>query len=316
MFGHYSVTSILLAFTILLMPAVMSGCSGNKSGQQQDVQLQAARKKIKEEKESEKLSKLEDNIETLFEALGGPAMKTEGKDNKPGQQDKDNKENDQQDGTQQEDGQDQDKQQEKGQQQGNGQKSGQQEDNRQESKQQKDEQKEKDAWMKADKAINDLHYKWNDLLPEVTKKGADLKLVDAFDNSLNNLTTEAESRNKDKVLALANKLYSHIPDLYSLYHSKIPPEVKRMIYFTRNVMLESEKDNWEQVERDTESLEKTWTLFRNTVEDEQKKTGDKLNFSIYELKKVVSEKNRQLADIKGRIVLNNIGELSKLYEEK
>ena len=50
MFGHYSVTSILLAFTILLMPAVMSGCSGNKSGQQQDVQLQAARKKIKEEK--------------------------------------------------------------------------------------------------------------------------------------------------------------------------------------------------------------------------------------------------------------------------
>ena len=316
MFGHYSVTSILLAFTILLMSAVMSGCSGNKSGQQQDVQLQAARKKIKEEKESEKLSKLEDNIETLFEALGGPAMKTEGKDNEPGQQDKDNKENDQQDGTQQEDGQEQDKQQEKGQQQGNGQKSGQQEDNRQESKQQKDEQKEKDAWMKADKAINDLHYKWNDLLPEVTKKGADLKLVDAFDNSLNNLTTEAESRNKDKVLALANKLYSHIPDLYSLYHSKIPPEVKRMIYFTRNVMLESEKDNWEQVERDTGSLEKTWTLFRNTVEDEQKKTGDKLNFSIYELKKVVSEKNRQLADIKGRIVLNNIGELSKLYEEK
>ena len=50
-------------------------------------------------------------------------------------------------------------------------------------------------------------------------------------------------------------------------------------------MLESKKTTGSRWSRDTGSLEKTWTLFRNTVEDEQKKTGDKLNFSIYELKK-------------------------------
>ena len=152
-------------------------------------------------------------------------------------------------------------------------------------------------------------------MPEITKKGADMKLVDVFDNSLNSLTTEAESRDKAKVMFSANKLYSHISDLFSLYRTKMSPELKRMIYYTRNIILESEKENWEQAGKDKESLERTWSLLRNTLEDEQKKIGDKLDFSIYELKKVVSEKNKQLADIKGRIALNNIKELSESYKE-
>lgn len=49
MSGRYLFSSILLAFAVLIMPAAMSGCSGGGS-QQQDVQLQAAQKKIAEEK--------------------------------------------------------------------------------------------------------------------------------------------------------------------------------------------------------------------------------------------------------------------------
>jgi hypothetical protein len=94
------------------------------------------------------------------------------------------------------------------------------------------------------------------------------------------------------------------------------PEVKRMVYYTRNIILEADKEGWEQVGKDNEALEKSWSLFRNTLEKEQKKTGDKLDFSIYELKKVVAEKNRQLSGIKGRIVLNNIKELQKSLEEE
>jgi hypothetical protein len=300
LFGRYSVASILLAFMILVMPSAMSACSGSSNSRQQVEQLDAAQKKMKEEKESEKLKKLEENIESLFEALGGPSFKTRTGEN----EDKAHESQDQEDSRQE------DKQQGEGQQeskQGNSQ----EEDKQQEGKQENSQQ----VWQKVDKTINSLHYEWNDLMPEITKKGADMKLVDVFDNSLNSLTTEAESRDKAKVMFSANKLYSHISDLFSLYRTKMSPELKRMIYYTRNIILESEKENWEQAGKDKESLERTWSLLRNTLEDEQKKIGDKLDFSIYELKKVVSEKNKQLADIKGRIALNNIKELSESYKE-
>ncbi len=170
-------------------------------------------------------------------------------------------------------------------------------------------------WSNVDKIINKMHYQWNDLMPEIAKKGADMKLVDNFDNALNNLTTTAKSKDQDKVRTSANKLYSYVPDLYSLYRIKMSPEVKRMIYYTRNIILESNKDGWEQVEKDNEALEKSWSLFRNTLEKEQKKTGDKLDFSVYELKKVITEKEQELTSIKGRIVLNNIQQLQKSFEE-
>ena len=65
MSGRYLFSSILLAFAVLIMPAAMSGCSGGGS-QQQDA-TSGSTEEIAEEK-SLKL-KLEENIESLFEAL-------------------------------------------------------------------------------------------------------------------------------------------------------------------------------------------------------------------------------------------------------
>ncbi len=321
MFGRNTFAYVLLTSLLLSMPAVVSGCSGG-SGRQQGEQLKAAQEKMTEEKESEKLKKLEAKIESLFETLGGPAMKTEtgekqedrqheehGKQSHGQGDSRQESENKQQESGQKEDGKQENEQQK------NGKESG-RKGSQDHGGQKEDKQKEEDKWKEVDKIINDLHYLWNDLMPEITKKGADMKLSDAFAGSLNSLTTKAGSRDRDKVMAAANRLYSHIPDLFSLYRLKMSPELKRMVYYTRNIVLGSEKDAWEQTGKDMESLEKSWSLLRNTLEEEQKKIGDKLDLSIYELKKVVSEKNGQLAVIKGRIVLNNISGLAESYEKK
>lgn len=316
---------IFITISILSMPLVTTGCSG-KEGQEQNAQLQAAKEKQSREKESEKLKKTEAQIEMLFEALGGPSVKTEESDEeKTGGQQESTQKQGQQDDTQHGGGQKDDQQQ--GTQQGGGQKDDQQQGTQQDGSQKGNQQQgtqqggkqtaqQPDKWQQVGRITNNLHYQWNDLMPEIAKKGADMKLVDSFDNALNSLTTTIESKDQEKMLASANKLYSYIPDLYSLYRVKMSPEVKRMIYYTRNIILESDKEVWEQVTKDNEALEKSWSLFRNTLEKEQKKIEDKLDFSIYELKKVVAEKNRQLSGIKGRIVLNNIKELQKSYEEK
>jgi len=333
--GYKYFISIIAAFGIISVTAFLAGCSGG-SDQKHDMQQQSAQGEKSEEKEPEKLKKVEEQVENLFDALGGPNVKTESEDKqggqqqssqqKDGQQDEQQKsgqqKDEQQQGDQQKDGQQQNgQQQDEGQQQDDQQKEGQQKQDQQQGEQQNDDQKKDgqqqtvDKWSQLGNIISNLHYQWNDLMPEIAKKGADMKLIDNFDNALNSLTTAAETKEQDKVLASANKLYSYVPDLYSLYRVKMSPEVKRMIYYTRNIILESDKSNWDQVANDNEALEKSWSLFRNTLEENQKTIGDKLDFSIYELKKVISEKNKQLTDIKGRLVLNNIKELQKSFEE-
>lgn len=311
-------------FIIWLMLAFLfiTGCGKNSGNEQEDAKFQALKQTQKQEKESEKLKAIEADIEAVFEVLGGPSIKTEESSSE--------KENQQADGNQEKTKQQQDDQQKTGQQKSDQQQGGKQEGGQQQGtkdKQQGDQKKEQqdsqkqaqqapDKWSEADKLIRKLHYKWNDFIPDISKKNADIKLIDNFDNALNKLTTTMLSKDMEKVLTSANTLYSRIPDLYSLYRIKLSPEAKRMIYYTRNIILETRKDNWEQALKDIDAIEKSWSLFRNTLESEQKETGDKLNFSIYELKKVTDEKNKQLTDIKGKIVLKNIKDLQKSIEKK
>lgn len=308
-------TVIILCSAILLF---MAGCG--KQSEQQDAQLQAAQEKQKQEKESEKLKNIETRIETLFEILGGPSVKMDEAGSKK-EEDKQEQQGTQQQGTQNQGGQKQSGGQEQGgqQQEGTKQEGGKQQGGQQEqqgSQPKENQQKPPDKWTEVDTIISNLHYQWNEFMPELAKKGADMKLIDNFDNALNNLTTTTATKKTDKVLTSANALYAYVPDLYSQYRTKLSPESKRMVYYTRNIILESAKENWEQVTKDNDAIEKSWSLFRNTLEEEQQQTGDKLDFSIYELKKVVAEKNKQLADIKGRVVLNNIKELQKSFEDK
>jgi hypothetical protein len=287
---------------VLLICLFLPGCA--QKDQQQDAQLQALKKNQVQEMESEKLKAFEKDIEALFEELDGPGIKV---DESTSKKDKTEQEDEKQDQSEQK--QDEQKQDDK-----------KQSSNDQDKKDKKDdkqeEQKTPDKWANIDSIIRKLHFKWNELIPDLSKKGADIKLIDSFDNALNQLTTTISTKDENKVLTSANSLYSHIPDLYSIYRIKLTPETKRLIFHTRNIILESAKDNWEQVAKDSAAIEKIWSLFRNTLEDKQKKAGDKLNFSIYELKKVTAAKNKQLTDIKGRIVLENIRELQKSIDDK
>lgn len=313
-----SMIKIRVIIWSLLAFLFIAGCSKNSGTEQEDAQFQALKQTQKEEKESEKLKAIEEDIEAIFELFGGPSIKTKESGSEKNGEDKKQQTAGDQDKTEQEQGSTKDEQN-GGQQQTtkDEQKGDQQQGTKDEQNgSQQQGQRAPDKWLEADKTIEKLHYKWNDFIPDLSKKGADVKLIDNFDNALNNLTTTMSTMDKKKVLTSANTLYSHIPDLYSLYRIKLSPEAKRMVYYTRNIILESEKDNWEQVAKDNESIEKSWPLFRNTLESEQKESGDKLNFSIYELKKVTNNKNKQLTDIKGKIVLKNIKDLQKAIEKK
>ena len=315
-----SFSNTVCLVVILTALIITPGC--RKSSQQQNTQLQSAKEKTTEEQEPEKLKTIETSIESLFETLGGPSVKIEtsgkgGASSQQGSQQQSTQQGSQQQSTQQ--GSQQQSTQQGTQQQGTKQsaqkKTGSSPSPAKKSGQQKP-ANPPEKWAEIDKLINNLHYQWNDFMPEIAKKGADMKFIDSFDTALNNLTTTVAAKDKEKVMTSANELYKSVPDLYSIYRTKMSPEVKRLIYYTRNIILESARDNWTQVKKDNDSIEKSWSLFRNTLAKDQQQIADKLNFSIYELKKVTGDKSKQLSGLKGKIVLNNIKELEQSFEKK
>ena len=161
-----------------------------------------------------------------------------------------------------------------------------------------------------------MHYQWNNLMPEAIQKGANNDLVNHFDSALNNLSSTVKSKNQTEIMMAANRLYAYIPDLYSLFQTKSSPQIKRMRYYSRGVILNASAADWDQADADMNSLKSVWALYKNSLSKDQQDLANKLDLSIYELEKVVKERNQTLVGIKGKIELSNTQALEEAAENK
>jgi len=286
-------------FTLLI--TISAGCG--KSSQNQPAKMQASPGTEQQPgKVPDQLSGIENDIEKIVMAMNGPAVnvKDESQEKGRGQGPGDT----QQQGTREQQGT------------AGTEKSGMQEQTgMQKQPQQTQQPQQQDPWEKVSRTVSDLHYRWNSFMPIAAKMGANRALIDNFSGSLNNLTVTAMEKNKMSSLLAASALYQYVPDFYSLFKTGTSPEIKRIRYFTRNAILNSMTANWAQADSDINNLKASWALCKNTLSKDQHDNANKLDFSIYELEKVIRDKNQPLSEIKGRIMMSNIEGLEKSLEK-
>ncbi|WP_010247542.1 hypothetical protein [Acetivibrio cellulolyticus] len=300
---------VVLTANILML----CGCSKNKQNQEsQAKQMKASEQSDKVPKD---LENIESSIEKIIKTLGGPSVtlkeekkQEEGQNQAPQKTGQNQGQQSSQSSGDQNQGQ-QGSEGGQGSQGSQGQKTPQPSNNAQNSQNQAS--ATKDPWQEISPVINNLHYQWNSYLPSATKKNANRQLLDNFDNALNTLTSTILTKNKDNTLLAANNLYSYVPDFYMLYKTETSPEIKRIRYFARNAVLNATISNWDQAGKDISNLKSTWGIYKNTVDPKNQDISSKLDYSIYELEKVVTEKNLSLTDIKGRIAISNTESLEK-----
>ena len=73
--------------------------------------------------------------------------------------------------------------------------------------------------------------------------------------------------------------------------------------------------NWQQAESDLENLKSSWSLCKNTIPQKLLEDANRLDFSIYELEKVIVKRDQSLSDIKGRVAMSNVDTLEKAMEK-
>lgn len=285
---------------IIALLLFLAGCNmGNKS-QVPTPEQQSLEDDQQSEKPPDHLKGIEENIEKIINALNAPSV---------GIKDKKEQEGNAQGG---------------GQGGAQGQQQKQQGGQQDQSGQKPDEQKKAaelapakpDQWQEIIPTIDTLHYQWNEYMPMAAKSGATQAVLDNFSNALNNLTSAAISKNSANTLMAVNQAYSFIPDFYMLYKTKNSPEIKRIRHYTRTSMLNAMSENWGQAGSDINKLKASWSVYKNTLGKEQQDLSRKMDFSLNEYEKVVKNKNGQLCNIKGKVLLANVTAIEKSMEDK
>lgn len=289
--------------TFITGAIVLTSC-GQKS-QSPDIQQQQYQISQEADKAPDQLKSIENNVEQIIKAFNGPAVLEEkpqsGMGQDSGQSGRSEKESSKKDEKSESDQGSE----------GKDQATANQEGKKDQEAQESQPPAPQAPWEAAAPMINSLHYQWNAYFPMAIKKGASKQLVDNFSNALNSLTSTILSKNATNTLMAASSLYACIPDFYSLYKTEASPEIKRIRHYIRSSMLNATTGNWAQTETDVNNLKSSWSLYKNTIQKDQQDNATKLDFSIYELEKVIREKNQPLIDIKGRIALSNVQAMDK-----
>lgn len=161
-------------------------------------------------------------------------------------------------------------------------------------------------WDEIKKTIEKLHVDWNSYEPQARKDGATPEMIDGFKRQLNALSEKAETQNTDIVLKEVNILYAHYPPFFNLYKHYAPPEIKKLKFLTRQIILDSQIQNWHDVDRLLVDVKTTWLTAKSRMENADMVLNEKIDYAIDDLTDVANQKKSSLVRLKGDILLQNL----------
>ncbi|QSZ27840.1 hypothetical protein ACETAC_02835 [Aceticella autotrophica] len=172
----------------------------------------------------------------------------------------------------------------------------------QNEKQEEKQAPQEKSWNTISQTVKDIHTNWNALNPIAVKAGAKPNLIDNMSTAINNLTISVEEKSLNDIMIKSNNVYKYIPDLEDMFKTLIPPDLKRLKYYNRNILFNTYTDDWDTMSKDIINLNAIWKSLKPKLPKEAKHASDKFEAGLTELEKAVKSKNKTIAKVKSEIL--------------
>lgn len=189
--------------------------------------------------------------------------------------------------------------------------SGGKQQNQQKGSEQNSQKDETENWTGEEKAVQNIHEKWNSLETAVVKAGADDSLITEFETNLDDLTNQVMGKNIAGAQKALNELYGSTIKIADLYQTDHPPQADMMKYFTQKALLSIEKDNWADAGSNAQDLKSQWEKVKTMMDEKGAQLGIQMDYAIQDFDQAIHKENKDVAKIKGEILLSNIEEITK-----
>lgn len=185
-----------------------------------------------------------------------------------------------------------------------------------EKKQQEKQSKVLEKWESAKKDTEALHELWNQYEPQALKDGADNEKIEEMEESLNDLTSYIEEKERDPALFQANNVVLSLSKFMELYDGNPNGLLGKIEYMARQSYMNGKDENWQSAQEKVKEKDALVSALRQKtdIKEEQKKLIERLIFSLDDLEKIIIKENLPLLKIKRDIVIKNVETLKKELE--
>jgi len=164
-------------------------------------------------------------------------------------------------------------------------------------------------WKMIKVLTDGMHFTWNNLQPELIKKGVSQNQIENFNKALIALSQNVNAKNITESQNAAFQLSQALADFYSYYKSNIPPELPRISSGVTGIHFAVKQNNWTKAQELANLLQQEFAKLKASTEDNQNHVFQMLELSINDLCNAVYNQDSVLVIIRTSLVNSNIREL-------
>lgn len=166
-----------------------------------------------------------------------------------------------------------------------------------------------DNWKIIKILTDGMHFTWNNLQPELIKKGISQTQTENFNKALVALSQNVTTKNIKEAQTAAFQMSQALSEFYSYYKTEIPSELPRITSGVTGIHFSVKQNNWPQAQELANQLQQEFAKLKASIDDNQTHIFQMLELSLNDLCNAVYNQDSVLVMIRTNLVNSNIREL-------
>lgn len=164
-------------------------------------------------------------------------------------------------------------------------------------------------YSKEEQLLNKMYKEWNLLEPDLVKAGIGSRERTNFRQGLDDLALAVQKKKKEEGVMAAIAMYKYYAGISKVFGGVVPANFYLVKYEALSAAFLAEKGDFIEAEKHMAPLFESWNMLKMQKKEDDAKLFNRTEFSLYDLKKAVEDKEALLIPMKISVVQDNLKEV-------
>lgn len=171
-------------------------------------------------------------------------------------------------------------------------------------------------WVSTDRRINEIRTAMNNVTPALQAAEVPGNVITGLNTAIRTLEQNAAQRRAYPAISQANRITQLLADALDFFNVIIPPDVIRLAYFARQIIINVEQNDWAEAYQNYRRALSIWERMSPELQSDYARDVDDFNRILLSMNDAVNRRDYQAAIDTANRMLDKIDEIATDFQQQ
>ncbi|MBE6033781.1 MAG: hypothetical protein E7222_03665 [Clostridiales bacterium] len=156
----------------------------------------------------------------------------------------------------------------------------------------------------------------NELMPVLQENSVPNELISNMNAAITRLNQAVMQQNTQQAITQANQIMMYVADMLDYFDVMVPTDLNRLNFFARQIIIEAENNNWDQVNANYLEANQVWERLKPELGEQYSNDVNEFDLALSNLAEPIDSRNYQMTVDNANILLDRLDFLSNDFAEQ